>query len=125
MHGPGFRSVLVHACVRACVRGADNQDAFITAVAKAAAAKKIPVTVVVMGGGPVDISASCKDNADVGAIMWCGYPGQVCESPYKIQIPLRAMCMDTERDGWLCFYGSPEGRASRIQSLARTTPPAN
>jgi beta-D-xylosidase 4 len=36
---------------------------------------KIPVTVVVMGGGPVDISAA-KSSPHVGAIMWCGYPGQ-------------------------------------------------
>ena len=28
-----------------------------------------------MGGGPVDVTAA-KENTDVGAIMWCGYPGQ-------------------------------------------------
>merc|ERR1719160_2028631 len=50
-----------------------NQDDFVKQVAQAAAKAKIPVVVVVMGGGPLDISA-IKANADVGAIMWCGYP---------------------------------------------------
>jgi len=52
-----------------------NQDDFVKQVAAAAAADKIPVAVVVMGGGPLDISA-IKANVNVGAIMWCGYPGQ-------------------------------------------------
>jgi len=33
------------------------------------------VVMVVMGGGPLDISAA-KASAGVGAIIWCGYPGQ-------------------------------------------------
>ena len=49
----------------------DNQSDYIEAVATAAAEMKIPVTVVVMGGGPVDISAA-KSSPHVGAIMWCG-----------------------------------------------------
>ena len=53
----------------------DNQDDFVAKVAAAAAKDKIPVVVVVMGGGPLDISA-IKANKDVGAIIWCGYPGQ-------------------------------------------------
>ena len=52
-----------------------NQDAYIAAVASAAAKKSLPVIVVSMGGGPVDLSA-CKANSAIGAIMWCGYPGQ-------------------------------------------------
>jgi len=52
-----------------------NQDQFVQEVAAAAAKKDTPVVVVVMGGGPVDISA-IKANRDVGAILWCGYPGQ-------------------------------------------------
>ena len=50
-----------------------NQDALISAVTTAAAGN--PVIVVVMGGGPLDISA-VKANSGIGAIMWCGYPGQ-------------------------------------------------
>ncbi len=49
-----------------------NQDALVTAVAKAAAK---PIIVVVMSGGPVDLTA-IKANAEVAAIVWCGYPGQ-------------------------------------------------
>ena len=45
----------------------------------AAAAKQKPrpasVVVVVMSGGPVDL-APLRDNADVDAILWVGYPGQ-------------------------------------------------
>ena len=48
----------------------DNQTEYIEAVAAAAASMKIPLTVVVMGGGPVDISAA-KGSPHVGAIMWC------------------------------------------------------
>jgi len=53
----------------------DNQDALIAAVTAEAAKHNKPVIVVTMGGGPVDISA-VKANADIGAIIWCGYPGQ-------------------------------------------------
>jgi len=52
-----------------------GQDAMITKVAAAAAAKKIPVVLCIMSGGPVDISAA-KDDPNIGAIMWVGYPGQ-------------------------------------------------
>ena len=52
-----------------------TQDDLIAKVAHAATAAGIPVAVVTMGGGPVDVTAA-KENTDVGAIMWCGYPGQ-------------------------------------------------
>ena len=52
-----------------------NQDALITDVASAASKKKIPVVLVVMSGGQLDISAH-KADPNVGAIVWCGYPGQ-------------------------------------------------
>uniref|UniRef100_A0A7S3APJ0 Fibronectin type III-like domain-containing protein n=1 Tax=Haptolina ericina TaxID=156174 RepID=A0A7S3APJ0_9EUKA len=52
-----------------------NQDQLVTKVAAAAAAAGKPVTVVVMSGGPVDVSAA-KSDPNVGAILWCGYPGQ-------------------------------------------------
>ena len=47
----------------------------ITTVAGQAATHKVPVIVVVMGGGPLDLSKA-KAHAGVGAIMWVGYPGQ-------------------------------------------------
>ena len=53
----------------------DAQDDFVAAVAVAAGKKGIPVTVVVMGGGALDLSA-IKANNNVQGIMWCGYPGQ-------------------------------------------------
>lgn len=53
----------------------DGQDDTIKQIVAAAVAAKIPVVMVTMGGGPVDISAE-KANAGIGAIMWCGYPGQ-------------------------------------------------
>lgn len=53
----------------------DNQDDFVAQVAAAAAAQKISVTVVLMSGSPLDVSA-IKANANVSAIIWCGYPGQ-------------------------------------------------
>ena len=40
-----------------------------------AAKKGKPVIAVTMGGGPVDVS-NIKTNAAIGALMWCGYPGQ-------------------------------------------------
>ena len=43
--------------------------------AQVANAAKSPITVVVMTGGALDISA-IRDNAKVGAIVWAGYPGQ-------------------------------------------------
>ena len=48
------------------------QDALIVAVA---AASRVPITLVVIGGGSLDLSAA-KANPKVGAILWCGYPGQ-------------------------------------------------
>ena len=54
----------------------DGQDALIEAVAAAAAAAgKPPVILVIMSGGPVDV-ARWRDDVRVGAIVWCGYPGQ-------------------------------------------------
>jgi len=44
-------------------------------VAQVADAAKSPITVVVLSGGPVDISA-IQNNDKVGAIVWAGYPGQ-------------------------------------------------
>ena len=54
-----------------------GQDAYITAIAAAAGAAtpKIPVTLVLMGGSAMDVSMH-KSDVNVGAIMWCGYPGQ-------------------------------------------------
>jgi len=52
-----------------------NQEELITEVGAAASLAGKPVVVVVMGGGPVDITFA-RDSADVGAIVWCGYPGQ-------------------------------------------------
>ncbi len=55
----------------------DDQDQYIGSVAKAAKAADgdKPVVLLVMGGGPVDVSA-WRDSDDVDAIMWVGYPGQ-------------------------------------------------
>jgi len=52
-----------------------NQDALIARVAAAAAEQRLAVAVVVMSGGPVDLT-QVKADPNVGAILWCGYPGQ-------------------------------------------------
>ena len=52
-----------------------KQDDLIATVAMVAKEYKLPVALVVMSGGPVDVS-DAKGNEAVGAIMWCGYPGQ-------------------------------------------------
>ncbi|KAL2503806.1 putative beta-D-xylosidase 7 [Abeliophyllum distichum] len=49
-----------------------NQENLITSVAQAA---KSPVILVLMCGGPVDISFA-KDNPKIGSILWAGYPGE-------------------------------------------------
>ena len=46
----------------------------VSAAAKARLSP-VPVIVVVMSGGPVDL-APVRDNADVDAVLWVGYPGQ-------------------------------------------------
>ncbi|KAG8090866.1 hypothetical protein GUJ93_ZPchr0011g27711 [Zizania palustris] len=48
------------------------QQSLITAVASAA---KRPVILVLLTGGPVDITFA-KNNPKIGAILWAGYPGQ-------------------------------------------------
>lgn len=52
-----------------------NQSKLVVAVAAAAAAAHKPVVMVVMSGGPVDLSGP-KANPDVGAIIWAGFPGE-------------------------------------------------
>jgi len=52
-----------------------SQNQLVAQVAAAARKKNVPVVMVIMSGGPVDVSAA-KGNPDVGAILWCGYPGQ-------------------------------------------------
>ncbi|XP_016444635.1 putative beta-D-xylosidase 7 [Nicotiana tabacum] len=49
-----------------------QQETLITAVAKAAAE---PVILVLVGGGPIDISFA-KKNPKIGGILWIGYPGE-------------------------------------------------
>lgn len=48
------------------------QQDLITSVAQAA---KKPVILVLLCGGPVDVSFA-KSNPKIGAILWAGYPGQ-------------------------------------------------
>ncbi|TKW00449.1 hypothetical protein SEVIR_8G109400v4 [Setaria viridis] len=49
-----------------------KQQSLITAVA---AASKRPVILVLLTGGPVDITFA-QSNPKIGAILWAGYPGQ-------------------------------------------------
>ncbi|KAJ8541404.1 hypothetical protein K7X08_002220 [Anisodus acutangulus] len=48
------------------------QEKLVTAVAQAASK---PVILVLMCGGPVDVSFA-KDNQNIGGILWVGYPGE-------------------------------------------------
>ncbi|KAE8076704.1 hypothetical protein FH972_015338 [Carpinus fangiana] len=59
-----------HDCVDLKLPG--NQQELINAVA--GAAKKL-VVLVLLSGGPVDIS-SAKNDKNIGSILWAGYPGQ-------------------------------------------------
>ncbi|XP_026446958.1 probable beta-D-xylosidase 7 [Papaver somniferum] len=49
-----------------------KQQNLITTVAKAA---KKPVVLVILSGGPVDISFA-KHDGNIGSIIWAGYPGE-------------------------------------------------
>jgi hypothetical protein len=49
-----------------------KQQELINVVAGAA---KKPVVLVLLSGGPVDIS-SAKNDKNIGSILWAGYPGQ-------------------------------------------------
>ncbi|XP_030487865.2 probable beta-D-xylosidase 2 [Cannabis sativa] len=44
-------------------------------VTKVAAASKGPIILVIMSGGPIDVSFA-KNDRRIGAILWVGYPGQ-------------------------------------------------
>lgn len=44
-------------------------------VLKVASASKGPVALVLMSGGPIDVSFA-KDHPKISAILWAGYPGQ-------------------------------------------------
>lgn len=44
-------------------------------ISKVAAASKGPTILVLMSGGPVDVSFA-KHDPKIGAILWAGYPGQ-------------------------------------------------
>ena len=49
-----------------------KQEDLVSEVAKAA---KNPVLLVLLCGGPVDVSFA-KDDAKIGSILWAGYPGE-------------------------------------------------
>ncbi|KAK3119898.1 hypothetical protein QOZ80_9AG0677400 [Eleusine coracana subsp. coracana] len=49
-----------------------HQQALVTAVASAA---KNPVVLVLLTGGPVDVTFA-QSNPKIGAMLWAGYPGQ-------------------------------------------------
>lgn len=44
-------------------------------VSKVAAAAKGPIILVLMSGGPIDVSFAKNDRL-IGGIVWAGYPGQ-------------------------------------------------
>ncbi|KAK6118123.1 hypothetical protein DH2020_048107 [Rehmannia glutinosa] len=44
-------------------------------ISKVAAAAKGPIVLVLMSGGPIDVSFA-KNDPRIGAILWAGYPGQ-------------------------------------------------
>ncbi|KAL3616166.1 putative beta-D-xylosidase 2 [Castilleja foliolosa] len=44
-------------------------------ISKVASASKGPIILVLMSGGPIDVSFAQNDNK-IGAIVWAGYPGQ-------------------------------------------------
>ncbi|KAL7151094.1 hypothetical protein ABFS83_04G008000 [Erythranthe nasuta] len=44
-------------------------------ISKVAAASKGPVVLVLMSGGPIDVSFA-ENDPKIGAILWAGYPGQ-------------------------------------------------
>lgn len=44
-------------------------------ISKVAAASKGPMILVLMSGGPIDVSFA-KHDPKIGAILWAGYPGQ-------------------------------------------------
>ncbi|XP_020584048.1 probable beta-D-xylosidase 6 [Phalaenopsis equestris] len=50
-----------------------KQEELVRAVTSAS---KKPVILVLMGGGPLDVSFA-KDDSMIGAIIWIGYPGEV------------------------------------------------
>ena len=50
-----------------------EQMDLVNAIAKVS---KKPLVLVLMGGGPVDITFA-KDNPGIGSILWIGYPGEV------------------------------------------------
>mmetsp|Transcript_39786 Transcript_39786/g.131687 ORF Transcript_39786/g.131687 Transcript_39786/m.131687 type:complete len:679 (+) Transcript_39786:694-2730(+) len=52
-----------------------GQDYLVAATSTVAAEEGLPVVVVVLGGGPLDLSAA-KASPHVGAIIYAGYPGQ-------------------------------------------------
>lgn len=49
-----------------------KQEKLITAIAEAA---KRPVVLVLVCGGPLDVS-SAKENPKIAGILWAGYPGE-------------------------------------------------
>ena len=54
-----------------------NQNAYISGVAQSVKEDNVntPVVLVLMNGGPVDVS-QFRDSNNIDAIVWCGYPGQ-------------------------------------------------
>lgn len=50
-----------------------NQQELVSRVAKAS---KGPIMLVIMNGGPIDVSFANND-PQISVILWAGYPGQV------------------------------------------------
>ncbi|KAL5983584.1 putative beta-D-xylosidase 2 [Asimina triloba] len=66
------QSIEAEALDRVSLRLPGRQQELVTRVAAAA---RGPVVLVLMCGGPVDVSFA-KNNPKIGAIVWAGYPGQ-------------------------------------------------
>jgi hypothetical protein len=71
-----------------------KQQELIISVAKAA---KNPVVLVLLSGGPVDISFA-KNDKNIGSILWAGYPGEAGA------IALAEIIFGDHNPGDICFF---------------------
>ena len=75
-----------------------QQTTLITEVAKVA---KGPVILVIMSGGPFDISFA-KTNGNISSILWAGYPGEaggaaIADVIFGYYNPSKLLCSDCRR----------------------------
>lgn len=95
------------------------QPDLIAAVVSAAGARGVPIIMLVLSGGCLDLS-EYESDPRVGAILWAGYPGQVRNRERKRRTHASIYLLSVRRCPFLSTHGfALFGRRTQVTAMTR------